>query len=141
MNFFASPFLAGRRFVMAIQSVLLSKETASLGELLDVCNVALALIHERGQLFKLLKETPVGEERNDTVNTALKRLQHLERVSNQIEFVLCDVMGIKDGAGRIGTTAKSRAGLSFSTGTFSARLDRGCRWQATAPGVTKCYRH
>jgi hypothetical protein len=119
---------------MAIQSVLLSKETASLGELLDVCNVALALIHERGQLFKLLKETPVGEERNDTVNTALKSLQHLERVSNQIEFALCDVMGIKDGAGRKGTTAKS-ARLPFSTGTFFARLDHGCRWQATAPVV------
>jgi hypothetical protein len=130
MNFFASPFLAGRRFVMAIQSTLLLKDTASLGELLNVCNVALALIHERGQLFKLLRETPISEERNDTVNTALKQLQHLERVSNQIAFALCDVMGIKDGAGKIGTMAKSSAGLSFSTGTFSARLDRGWRWQS-----------
>jgi hypothetical protein len=130
MNFFASPFLAGRRFVMAIQSTLLLKDTASLGELLNVCNVALALIHERGQLFKLLRETPIGEERNDTVNTALKKLQHLERVSSQIEFALCDVMGIKDGAGKIGTMAKNSAGLSFSTGTFSARLDRGWRWQS-----------
>jgi hypothetical protein len=130
MNFFASPFLAGRRFVMAIQSTLLLKDTASLGELLNVFNVALALIHERGQLFKLLRETPIGEERNDTVNTALKKLQHLERVSNQIEFALCDVMGIKDGAGKIGIMAKTSAGLSFSTATFSARLDRGWRWQS-----------
>jgi hypothetical protein len=121
MNFFAAPFLTGRRFVMAIQSALLSKETVSLGEVLCVFNVALALIHERGQLFKLL---------NDTIDTALKRLQDLQRVSNQIAFALCDVMGIKDAAGRIETMAKISTGLSFSTGTFSVHPDRGRGWQS-----------
>jgi hypothetical protein len=58
--------------VRATQSAFLSKETACLGELLNACNLALALIHE-SQLFDLLRDTPVDEERNDTVDTALER--------------------------------------------------------------------
>jgi hypothetical protein len=138
MKFFAAPFLAGRRFVMAIQSALLSKETVSLGELLCVCNVALALIHERGQLFKLLKENPVGEEPNDTIDTALKRLQDLQRVSNQIEFALCDVMGIKDGAGRIGTMAKSSAGSLSAQAPFLRTPIVDGDGKPTGRSVTRC---
>ena len=57
------------------------KEKASLGELVEVCDVALSFIHERTQLFKLLRAYSVCEERNDVFNSTLERLQHLERVS------------------------------------------------------------
>ncbi len=37
------------------------KEKAPLGELVEVCDVALALIHERAELFKLLRANAVSE--------------------------------------------------------------------------------
>jgi hypothetical protein len=121
MNFFASPFLVGRRFVMAVQSAFSSKETACVGDLLNVCDGALALIHERCRLFEVLRATPIGEEREDTLNAALEKLHHLERVSNQIEVALCDVMRLADSAGGIGARGKRSAELLHHSTYLASR--------------------
>ena len=87
------------------------KEKASLGELVEVCDVALSFIHERTQLFKLLRAYSVCEEPNDVFNSTLERLQHLEQVSDQIQFALRDAMSVRDCAG--GMTVRKNQGSAF----------------------------
>jgi hypothetical protein len=70
-------------------SMLFERE-ASLGKLIEVCDVALALIRERTQLFNLLRAYSVCEEVHNPFNSSLERLQHLEQVSDQIQFALRD---------------------------------------------------
>jgi hypothetical protein len=70
-------------------SMLFERE-ASLGKQIEVCDVALALIRERTQLFNLLRTYSVCEEVNDPFNSSLERLQHLEQISDQIQFALRD---------------------------------------------------
>jgi hypothetical protein len=77
---------------MAIHSALLSKEKAPLGELIDVYNVALSLIQERGQIFKLLRADAASEERNDVFDAAVKRLKDLEGISDQVHLAFRDAM-------------------------------------------------
>jgi hypothetical protein len=84
------------------------KEKASLGELVEVCDVALSFIQERTQLFKLLRAYSVCEDPNDIFNSTLERLQRLERVSDQIRLALRDVMSVKDGAGGIKPVLKNQ---------------------------------
>ena len=87
------------------------KEKAPLGELIEVCDVALALIHERTQLFKLIRAYSVCEECKDVFNSTLERLQHLEQVSDQIQFALRDAMSVRDCAG--GMTVRKNQGRAF----------------------------
>jgi hypothetical protein len=77
---------------MTIHAVLLSKEEAPLGELIDVCNVALALIQERGQIVKSLRADAASEERNDVFDAAVKRLKELEGISIQVHLAIRDAM-------------------------------------------------
>jgi len=91
------------------------KEKASLGELVEVCDVALSFIHERTQLFKLLRAYSVCEEFNDIFNSSLDRLQSLERVSDQIQLALRDVMSVKMVQAEINPFVKIKAGLSSLT--------------------------
>ena len=88
-----------------------SKEKASLGDLIEACDVALALIDERTQLLKLLRAYSVCEEPNDVFNSTLERLQHLEQVSDQIQFALRDAMSVRDCAG--GMTVRKNQGRAF----------------------------
>src|SRR5260370_25747328 len=88
------------------------KEKAPLGELVEVCDVALALIHERAELFKLLRANAVSEERDNVFNSTLERLQHLERVSDQIQLALHDAMSVNDCAGGI-KPARINPGRAF----------------------------
>jgi hypothetical protein len=94
---------------MAIQPVLLSKQKVPIGELVDVCNVALALIQERGQIFRLLRADDGSEEPNEVFDAAVKRLKDLEEISDQIRLAFRDAM--ERGAtklGAAGTTIRSR---------------------------------
>ncbi len=91
------------------------KEKASLVELVEVCDVALSFIHERTQLFKLLRAYSVCEEFNDIFNSSLDRLQSLERVSDQIQLALRDVMSVKMVQAEINPFVKIKAGLSSLT--------------------------
>jgi len=77
------------------------KEKAPLGELVELCDVALALIHERGQLLKLLRENPVSEECDHIFNATLKRLKNLERVSHQVQLAFHNPVGVEDGRGGV----------------------------------------
>jgi hypothetical protein len=88
-----------------------SKEKAALGELIEACDVALALIDERTQLFKLLRAYSVCEEPSDVFNSTLERLQHLEQVSDQIQSALRDAMSVRDCAG--GMTVRKNQGRAF----------------------------
>jgi hypothetical protein len=99
---------------MAVQSVLLSKEKVPLGELLDVCDVALALIQERGQIFKLLRADAGSGERNDVFDAAVKRLKVLEEISDQIRLAFRDAMmergGMEAKLGAAGRNIRGRWG-------------------------------
>jgi hypothetical protein len=75
------------------------KEKAPLGELVKLCDVALALVHERGQLLKLLRENPVSEECDHIFNATLKRLKNLERVSHEVQLAFHNPVGVEDGRG------------------------------------------
>ena len=77
-------------------SMLFERE-ASLGKQIEVCDVALALIRERTQLFNTLRAYSVCEEVNNPFNSSLERLQHLEQVSDQVQFALRDA-GVKSPA-------------------------------------------
>ena len=70
-------------------SMLFERE-ASLGKQIEVCDVALALIRERTQLFNTLRAYSVCEEVNNPFNSSLERLQRLEQVSDQVQFALRD---------------------------------------------------
>jgi hypothetical protein len=96
---------------MAVQSAFSSKETTCLGDQLTVCDGALALIRERCRLFEVLRAAPISEEGEDTLNAALQELHHLERVSNQIEGSLCDMMRLADSADGINARGKRSAEL------------------------------
>ena len=78
------------------------KEKAPLGELVELCDVALALIHERGQLLKLLRENPVSEECDHIFNATLKRLKNLERASHQVQLAFHNPVAVEDGRGGVG---------------------------------------
>jgi hypothetical protein len=97
------------------------KEKASLGELVEVCDVALSFIHERTQLFKLLRAYSVCEEFNDIFNSSLERLQDLDRVSDQIQLALRDVMSVKDGAGGIKPIRKNQGRAFIPDGEPAVR--------------------
>jgi hypothetical protein len=98
------------------------KGKASLGELVEACDIALFFIHERTQLFKLLRAYSVCEEFNDIFNSSLERLQGLERVSDQIQLALRDVMSVKDGAG--GKPVRKNQGRAFVSDGAPAVRDR-----------------
>ena len=98
------------------------KGKASLGELVEACDIALFFIHERTQLFKLLRAYSVCEEFNDIFNSSLERLQDLERVSDQIQLALRDVMSVKDGAG--GKPVRKNQGRAFVSDGAPAVRDR-----------------
>ena len=98
-----------------------SEEKAPLGELIEVCDVALSFIHERTQLFKLLRAYSVCEERNDVFNSTLERLQDLERVSDQIQLALRDVMSVRDGAGGIKPVRKNQGRAFIPDGAPAVR--------------------
>jgi hypothetical protein len=110
-----------------------SKEKAPLGELIEACDAALALIHERTQLFKLLRAYSVCEEPNDVFNSTLERLQHLEQVSDQIQFALRDAMSVRDCAGGMKSVQKNQSRLSSETErpqharAFSSEVETGSR--------------
>ena len=87
------------------------KEKAPLGELVEVCDVALALIHERGELLKLLRADAVSEERDDVFNATLKRLKDLKRVSHQVQLAFRNSMGVEDGRGRVEAVGEQSEGL------------------------------
>ena len=42
-------------------------------KIIELCDVALALIYERGELLKLLRADAVSEERDDVFNATLAR--------------------------------------------------------------------
>jgi hypothetical protein len=76
-------------------------EKASLRKLVGLCDVALALIRERRQLLKLLRENPGSEKRNNVVSATFERLQDLEQVSHLIQLAFRDPVGNKDGGGAV----------------------------------------
>jgi hypothetical protein len=69
--------------------------------LIELCDVALTLIHERQELLKLLRADAVSEERDDVFNATLKRLKDLGRISHQLQLAFRNSMGIEDGRGRV----------------------------------------
>ena len=99
----------------------LSNEEARLGELIkapvgesiDVCDVALAFIHERTQLLKLLRAHSACEEPNDVFNSIRERLERLEQVSEHIQFALHDVMFAGDRLGEM-KSARKNQGRAYS---------------------------
>ena len=97
------------------------KEKAPLRELVEVCDVALALIHERAELFKLLRANAVSEERDNVFNSTLERLQHLERVSDQIQLALHGAMSVRDCAGGIKPVRKSQGRAFIPDGAPAVR--------------------
>ncbi len=97
------------------------KEKALLRERVEVCDVALSFIHERTQLFKLLRAYSVCEDFNDIFNSSLERLQDLERVSDQIQLALRDVMSVKDGAGGIKAVRKNQGRAFIPDGEPAVR--------------------
>src|SRR6266478_5506869 len=93
------------------------KKPAEAG-LIELCDVALALIYERGELLKLLRADAVSEERDDVFNATLKRLKDLGRISHQVQLAFRNSTGVEDGRGRIetvlGTKAKGSRSLCCS---------------------------
>jgi hypothetical protein len=85
-------------------------EKAPLGERVALCDVALALIHQRRQLLKLLRENPGSEKSNNIVNATLKRLKDLEQVSRQIQLAFRDPVGNKDGGGAVEGVGEDESG-------------------------------
>lgn len=68
------------------------KERAPLGELVKMCDVALALVQERRELFKFLRMNAVSAERSEIFHAALKRLQDLEQISDQLQLAFRDAV-------------------------------------------------
>jgi hypothetical protein len=62
------------------------KKKAPLRELMELCDVALSLIDERGKLLKLLRTNTVRKERAEVFNSRPKRLKNLERISHQVQL-------------------------------------------------------
>jgi hypothetical protein len=85
-------------------------EKASLRKLVGLCDVALALIRERRQLLKLLRENPGSEKRNNVVSATLERLQDLEQVSHLIQLAFRDPVGNKDGGGAVEAVGEDERG-------------------------------
>ena|ERR1700687_840673 len=98
-----------------------NKEKAPLEELVELCDVALALIHERGQLLKLLRENSVSEECDHIFNATLKRLKNLERVSHEVQLAFRDAMGVEDSRGRIEAVGKEKRRALVLHGTSAVR--------------------
>jgi hypothetical protein len=86
-------FYSAWRFIMNMHFEYSPKEKAPLGQLVEMCDVALALIHERGQLLKLLRANPAGKDRNNIFTGTLKRLKNLERVSHQVQLAFRNPVG------------------------------------------------
>jgi hypothetical protein len=85
-------------------------EKASLRKLVGLCDVALALIRERRQLLKLLRENPGSEKRNNVVSATFERLQDLEQVSHLIQLAFRDPVGNKDGGGAVEAVGEDERG-------------------------------
>jgi hypothetical protein len=92
-------------------NVHFEKEKAPLRELIELCDVALALIRERRQLLKLLRADAVGKEGHDIFNATFKRLKNLERVSHQIRLAFRNPVGVEDDRGRLKAFGKRSAGV------------------------------
>ena len=90
-----------------------AKEKAPLRELMELCDVALSLVHERGQLLKLLRTNSISEERNNIFNAALKRLQYLERVSHEVQLAFRDAMGVEDSGCGVEAVREKKYGALF----------------------------
>jgi hypothetical protein len=91
-----------------------AKEEAPLRELIELCGVALSLIHERRQLLKLLRANPAGEERDTTFNTALKRLQYLEGISHEVQLGFRSLASVKCSEGRVEAVRERKLRALFS---------------------------
>jgi len=89
-------------------NVHFEKEKAPLRELIELCDVALALIHERRQLLKLLRADAVGKEGHDIFNATFKRLKNLERVSHQIQLAFRNPVGVEDSRGGVEADRKEK---------------------------------
>jgi hypothetical protein len=89
-------------------NVHFEKEKAPLRELIELCDVALALIHERRQLLKLLRADAVGKEGHDIFNATFKRLKNLERVSHQIQLAFRNPVGVEDDRGGVEAVRKEK---------------------------------
>jgi hypothetical protein len=68
---------------------------------IELCDVAFALIHERVELLKLLRENAVCKKGDHALDAALERLKHLERVSHQVQLAVRNSMGVKGRAGGV----------------------------------------
>lgn len=93
------------------------KEKAPLRELIELCDVALSIVHERGKLLKLLRANTVGKERDDVFNSRLKRLKDLERVSHKVQLAFSNSMDVEDCGGRVETIRKEKLGPLVLHGT------------------------
>jgi hypothetical protein len=78
-----------------------AKEKAPLRELIEMCDVALSLVHERGKLLKLLRTNTARDERDDIFNSRLERLKDLERISHQVQLAFRNRVSIEYGRGGI----------------------------------------
>lgn len=90
-------------------NVHFEKEKAPLREPIELCDVALALIHERRQLLKLLRADAVGKEGHDLFSATFKRLKSLERVSHQIQLAFRNPVGVEDDRGGVEAVRKEKA--------------------------------
>jgi uncharacterized protein with von Willebrand factor type A (vWA) domain len=86
---------------MGVHMHIHSKEKAPRRELVELCDVALSLVDERGKLLKLLRTNTVRKERADVFNSRLKRLKDLERISHQVQLAFRTPVRIEDGRGGI----------------------------------------
>ncbi|MDB5605203.1 MAG: hypothetical protein JWP25_2103 [Bradyrhizobium sp.] len=102
------------------------KEKAPLRELVELCDVALSLIHERGKLLKLLRANPIGEEPNNVFYAALKRLQYLERISHEVQLAFRNPVSVKDSGGWVEAVRekKLRALFLYSPSAISQQRAR-----------------
>lgn len=74
--------------------------------LLEVYDIALSLVHERGLLLKLLRANAVRKKRDNVFNATFKRLKRLEGISHQVQLALRHLGGVEDGAGRVEAVGK-----------------------------------
>jgi hypothetical protein len=96
------------------------KKPAEAG-LMELCDVALTLIHERRELLKLLRADAVSEERHHVFDATLKRLKDLEQVSHEVQLAFRNAMGVEDSAGGVEAVWKQKRRALVPDGPSAVR--------------------
>jgi len=90
------------------------KEKSSLRELIELCDVALALIHERRQLLKLLRQMP-SVRKATTFQCHFQTPEEPGAGLAPIQLAFRNPVGVEDDRGGVEAVRKESAGLSSFT--------------------------